>query len=247
MTGQPQHRDYPRPPIIEALCQIDFEPIAAWSIASPGLLWAAIKDEYPEQPDVQQQMQAQVAVQPGFQPALSLNAGGQRIIFKNKTGKKLIIAGANTLSVNSLDPYEGWKSLRRRFSAAIESYAQSVGELVVRQVTVKYINRIVLPDGAPLNTYFTVPTWSTGGDGSAQRSVLARSETVTGDGLELTALFATLQPPDGGLLLDIEVKNVAIPAQTSSRDLQGIADAVHAAENVEFERSIREDCRKLFR
>lgn len=98
-----ERREYPTPPIAEALAQITFAKPLGWNVATPGLLWERLRSDYPVEPEVQEQVAASVQVgdaAPG--PSLAWNRGDQRFLYRHEDQRRFVVANRATLSANSL-------------------------------------------------------------------------------------------------------------------------------------------------
>lgn len=249
MADAPTRIEYANPPVAEAICQVSFASPVKWSVASPGLIYKQIESEYPASPEGQDQFQARIAG--GEQGSVSLSQTGvQRFIYANNDGSRKLTANANQISVNALQPYEKWPEFRRRFRRGLEQYTAALAAFQPSSVSLRYINRIVIPDNRfDVSHYFTIPLAEAHQAGSALTGFMSRSESVLGDGVtRLTITFATLRPEPNeasALLLDIEVvRDVAADSDLDA--LEAVADELHAIENNEFESSILDKCRELF-
>lgn len=250
MADAPIRIEYANPPVAEAICQVSFASPVKWSVASPGLLFKEIESEYPTAPEGQDQFQARIAT--GEQGGLSLSQTGvQRFIYANEDSSRRLTANGLQISVNALQPYEKWPEFRLRFRRGLAQYSTAVGPFEPSTVSLRYINRIVVPDTRfDTSEYLTIPVASAHQPGSSVTGFMSRSESILGDGAtRLTITFATLQPDQedtSALLLDIEVvRDVAHDADLDA--LETVADELHTIENIEFESSITEKCRGLFR
>lgn len=91
---------YKNPPIIEALCEFQFETDAPWDLTSIGLIYDKLKELFPKK----QQLQLNFAIaatsetsgQTGNLPMIPL------VRFLDNEEKKLVQLGQNLLTVNHL-------------------------------------------------------------------------------------------------------------------------------------------------
>lgn len=245
-TGRIQ---YPNPPIEEGLCQLTFAEPLAWNVATPGLLFEALRSDYPQIPEGQEQIAASMEIEGGG-PSFSLNRGLLRYVYKDTTGVRLVVASPTTFSVNSLRPYEGWPSLRARLEAALGCLRSVVEIKPVAQVSLRYVNRIVIPLSV-VNTddYFDLSVHTAEQARATYVGFLHRVESVlTDDVTRVTSTFASLESPpsETHFLLDLDFRRPGLSTADLSEVLV-IADDLKVKENLEFESCITERARELFR
>lgn len=244
-------RGYPNPPIEEALCQVSFAEPLSWSVATPGLLFEVLRDRYPEEPEAQEQVAASLQLVEEAQAAnIAFNRGPLRYVYKDKTRTRLVVVSPTSCSVNSLRPYEGWPALRQRLAEALRDLWELTGVQPVAQVSLRYINRIVLPPGrADTDDYFNLVV-RTAEEGRADfNGFMHRVESALTDGATLAAsTFASMQPEPSGtpFLLDLEFRRPNL-ALDELEDILDVADDLKGKENREFESSIKDPARSLFR
>lgn len=243
--------DYPKPPIEEALCSVTFSPPLTWSVATPGQLFEKIKDHYPQPPEGQEQMQAQLQlVSPQALNGITLNSTGQRFIYKDPSGTKLLIAGQNAVSVHSLRPYEGWPALRERLRLALDSVHAVTPLTTATMISLHFINKIVMPHPMVNTDDFFNITVRTAEEGKATfAGFIQRTESRLTDGVtRAIETFATL-PSSGDtteFLLDLDFQRHDLTLDEVDGVLI-VADQIKVQENMEFESCLKEPTRALFR
>jgi len=144
-----ERRIYASPPLVEALCELRFEPGRAWDLTVPGLLYAEVRESFPvrEQED---QMELQFRLDsPQVQKQTT-----RRMRFFNESKTALIQVSKDALVVNHLRPYPGWDEFRAMILMALEKYKVVAEPKSVSACALRYINRIPVPnDGAILEHY----------------------------------------------------------------------------------------------
>jgi uncharacterized protein (TIGR04255 family) len=140
-------RGYTKSPIIEALCQLQFEADPNWDIAIPGLLYERLQDTFPKRRQANL-LTVGIAAGPGsVQPQLETAI---RIQFLREDEKALVQVGPNFLAVNRLRPYESWAEFFPLIRRAVEAYREVASPPGVQRVELHYINGIEIespPDG----------------------------------------------------------------------------------------------------
>lgn len=131
-------KKYNNPPIVEALCEFQFEPDPsyAWDLVMPGLIFDELQDTFPKR-------------EPGRLFAVGIETQFQfneAVRFLADDEKTIALLGENILSVNRLRPYSSWEeflpSIKRGF-AAYRNVAKPKG---LRGVELRYINNIQILD-----------------------------------------------------------------------------------------------------
>lgn len=255
LPSGPRRREYQRPPIVEALCQFNFSAPLKWSPVLPGIFYEGIKAEYPGEPEVQQQVQAnfQFPNDAAGEAQFNLGQGEQRLIYKNEARDRLIVLSPSTVSANSLPPYEGWPSLRSRFDSMLGRTKNVLRGAEVARVSVRYINRIFIPMPEPvdLDQYFDLPFRAIGGESAITTAMFQRFESALDrEGTTAIRTFSSVEldgdEEDGGaFVLDLEFRR-ALETPTSFEDALMIADELKVAENLEFETCVTDRTRELF-
>jgi uncharacterized protein (TIGR04255 family) len=131
-------RHYANPPLVEALCQFKFQPGREWDNTVPGLLYAAIRDEYPER---RQKKAIEVLV--NNELAGVTRSTVDKTQFVRADGSAMIQVGTDTLVINMLRPYGGWEQFRAAIRSALTSYNEVASPDGLVGLALRYINRIV--------------------------------------------------------------------------------------------------------
>lgn len=250
-TPASNRRQYTRPPIQEVVIQVILEPGSLDNAAVPGQLYERVRREYPV--DVQTEVQVQVPVAPSDPASAGVPALRQiaRHVFNDDSMCKKLILTGETLSANALPPYEGWEALRDRFDRAASALFDARAELCARTLSIRYINRIVIPE-ILINTddYFTIPV-QTAEEGTAPFSAFSIKvqSVLTDDPIECIVTFNSAGQSVDGLtyIVDIEMSRPVEP--TIGRvpaDWVSLLEDLHRRENLEFESIITDRCRRLF-
>lgn len=254
-VGERNRREYSRPPIIEALCQFTFATPIAWSPILPGMLFEKIRGTYPAEPEVQQQVQANVQFpnDAAGQAQFEVGQGEQRLIYRSEDLSRLAVISPSTVSANSLAPYEGWPSLSRRLRELVDQAQDSFRHAAVASVSVRYINRVFLPlaDTASVESYFNIPYRPIGGLDGKTDALLHRVESTLSDGETRGLLtFSSVEPAEGerggkAFVLDLEFLRTLTPASDFESAMR-VAEELKRLENAEFEACITDRARELF-
>lgn len=152
---------YRKPPIEEAVCDIQFAPSTEWDPTMPGRIYEKLKSTYNEKPRQQRVVEAQIqgAIAEGS-PSVSFHQrfGKSRVQLLAEKGTRIVGVGPDQLSVHMLRPYTGWEKFCPRIWEALEAYRQVAEPEAVTRIGLRYINRISFEEPTPdLPHYFTIP------------------------------------------------------------------------------------------
>ena len=249
MTSVAPRREYPNPPIVEVICQVTFAEPVPWSAATPGLLYGSIREEYPAEP------KSQTSIEATFDRAegdVQVARGVQRFVYSNETQNRRLVANETSVSVNALLPYENWDSLSQRFRSALDIYRDEIAKFIPRSVSLRYINKIAVPaESIDTSEYFNVPVVTSHQPDARLNGFVSRSQSFSADtSISTTITFANVvgHPVEGesAFILDIELE-VQTSSEPSFEELGELAGKLHYWENHEFESSITDKCRELFK
>lgn len=126
-------------PLVEALCEFQFELTGGNELTLPGLFYAEVQDEFPVQTSIDEvSFQIGVGVVEGMGQVIK----SQRLQLKRQDGSAMLQIGQNRLIVNQLQPYESWERFRVMLVEALTKYVGLCGEFTLNQVGLRYINHI---------------------------------------------------------------------------------------------------------
>lgn len=248
----PERRVYPNPPITEGLVQFTFAEPIPWTVATPGQVYEAVREDYPADPEAQSMLEAAFNPQANPQadgPAFSLTPGANRVIYKDEARTRLFVLGTTTYGVNSLKPYEGWESLSARMSRGVDALGGLFTLPLISEVAVRYINLIEVQRGRDTEDFIEFGVRTARSNSSYLLNFVLRVQSLLPDGVT-TAGVTYATPPQTSpltfpLLLDIEFKRQT-PEGVTAADAQDIAHELKQLENGEFESLITDAARELF-
>ncbi len=136
--------NYFNPPIVEALCQIQFIPDQPWDWTVPGLLYDQLKSTYPTK---RQHNALKLEYRPEQQEISQIVSNGvARMQFVRADERALVQVGPDILIVNHLKPYPKWDVYKLMISEALVSYQTVAMPKGIRNIGLRYINRIEVPE-----------------------------------------------------------------------------------------------------
>lgn len=141
-------KKYRKPPVIEVLCEFQFEPDTSWDLTKIGLIYEEVKDTFPKRLQLQSLPFAADAVEIVEQTMPLMR-------FQRSDDLALIQVAPNFLAVNHLKPYPSWKNFLLLIEKGLNAYRKAVDPTSIRKVSLRYINRIEVPStNFTLEKYF---------------------------------------------------------------------------------------------
>ena len=211
-----QRRQYKNPPIEEALCEFRFEPGQEWDLTIPGRLHVQLSKDYSGKPQQQKFVDVSLDAQKGKPPKLSYGEGVAKVQLLTEDGKRIVAVGQDVLSIHMLRPYQdphqtdsGWGEFQQRIEQALDVYWDEVQPKGVLWVSIRYINKIVIPEEAvEVDNYLNCALPDVKGLPDLQNSFLSRAGYVYGDGVQLVLAQRSIDTPPPNqveFLLDLDV------------------------------------------
>lgn len=143
-------KKYKYPPIIEALCEFQFEPDTSWDLVMPGLIYDELRDVFPGREPDRVLLRATSDSGPRVQYS-------EAISFLRKDEKVAVLVGPNILSINHLAPYSSWEDFVPLIKRGFEAYMNVVEPEQLQSVQLRYINDITVPMGyTKLESYLSL-------------------------------------------------------------------------------------------
>ncbi len=131
-------KKYKNPPIVEALCEFQFEPSTSWDLVMPGLIYDELRDIFPGREPDRVLLQAPSSSGPRVQYS-------EAISFLSKDSKVSVLIGPNILSVNHLEPYSSWEDFVPLIKRGLNAYTNVVEPEQLQNVELRYINDLRVP------------------------------------------------------------------------------------------------------
>jgi uncharacterized protein (TIGR04255 family) len=237
-------RQYPNPPIAEAVCEFRFAPGQAWNLTVPGLFYEKIRDLYTGEPRHQNLIVTEL--KSGHIPQ-----GATKLLFPSADATKLVGVGPDTLSIHSLRPYEGWNEFSHRIDQAFQFYLQVAKPIGVTRIGIRYINQIAISvdEVVELNEYFTVYPQLPDGVPSKISGFVMRTESIYEDiPIKLVITLSDTGAPSGQVvfILDLEVSQTWIEKALFLEEVFYNLHELKSREQQVFESLITDRTRELF-
>ena len=250
------HRRYKNPPIEEALCEFRFQSSQDWDLTIPGKLHAEFGDEYTGKPRQQKVVEVGLQTQGGKPPNLSYGEGLGRVQLVTEDGKRIVGVGQDTLSIHMLRPYQdtdhpessGWGEFQPRIENALDAYWRVAKPVSVRWVSIRYINKIVIPQTEiKIGDYLKCAPSDVKDLSSQLSNYFSRMEYTYRDGIRLVLSNGLVQGPLNhvGLLVDFDVIWESTACLQKDEALEK-AEELRDHEREAFEAVITNKAREIF-
>ena len=246
-----KHTQYSKPPIVEAIVELRFvDPIPRANLLA--VLEAALGAHY----SGERQQQVQVTVQAVLHADRVGSMASQvptTEFMRTADGQRLVGCTNGGISVHALAPYPGWGEFVCDLDAVVAALLPAYGDRQIREVLVRYIDRIVLPPPpVDLATYFRIlPPLPEPGPAQIG-GINVNLHRLDGAGLEtLVTLRTDIRPdePQPAVVLDFVARQVLAPhgKLASPKTWMPHVERLHDLQYDTFKASILPACEELFR
>lgn len=240
------------PPIIEAVVDIDCDLPPAQDLGALEVpARNALQDRYPKfRAKFVQEHKVQAPADTSL--TLSVRRGLQALQFIEDDERQLVQIRATGFSFNRLAPYTSLDDYLPEIQRTWEIFVALASPLLLRQIHLRYINRIVLPlqeRQVNLDDYLkTAPRLP---DEERLRTLRFLDQHVvldTESGNSVNIILAS-QPPEGEkqpVILDIEAVAETSGEPKDWRSIVAVVQSLRSLKNHVFQRTLTEECLKLF-
>jgi len=235
-------------PIIEALCEFQFNPGQPWDMTIPGLIYERIKGEFSVK---KQQMGFGIALQPKkgeFEQKIEM---APKIQFCRPDESALIQVGPNLLVVNHLKPYPKWGVFKPLILSNLSIYNEIANPINFKKILLRYINKFEFPGKSiELSDFFNFYPLIPQKLPQAHGPFNVRVEFNYKDGrdrllLELTAVPSD-QPDTICIIFDL-FYILFMPDNFKINQASDWIETAHEEINAAFNASITEKCKTIFK
>jgi len=242
-------RVYPTPPIMEALCELRFQPGQPWDWTVPGLFYGHVREDFPVKTQ-QNVMEMSMEAKGGEVVTPTVKGGIARMQFHSEDKLRQMGVGPDLLSVHVLRPYPGLEVFRQLIDRAFRVYQDVAAPVGVKRIGVRYINRVDIPqDTIELADYFVEPPRIPESLPQAMNAFVSRIEVACDDNTRLLLTLASTDSGQPGLmsaLLDLDVifnaGDEALPLDEALKKVEHL----RGLERDAFEALITDKTRELF-
>jgi uncharacterized protein (TIGR04255 family) len=245
-------RRYENPPVVEALCELNFEPGQPWDGALPGLVYNEIKERFPKRRQ-HQMVQFGIKLQGGEPSSMPLPQPTPEIFarlqFLSEDERTLIQIAPDVLTINKLRPYSSWNELKPLIFYAIENYKRAAKPKAIRTIGLRYLNRIEIPsDEVDIEEYLLATPRIPAPLPQRLNVWLQRSEIPLDNSGVLVIQAGSIRETNQvgvAFLLDLYFATTGDPIPVEAVDSR--LETAHESLSNAFEACITDSSRKLFR
>ena len=154
------NRQYENPPVREAVCEFRFDPSSPWNATIPGLVYAALRDDYPKLVSPPAGVAATITVGEGLaQQDVQSIATSDDLRFWRDSNEGVIRLRPHTLAVSHYRPYPSWSGFRRVITQVLDAFREVANPVGIQRIGLRYINqfefdRALTGADAELDHYF---------------------------------------------------------------------------------------------
>jgi uncharacterized protein (TIGR04255 family) len=142
---------YKKPPLIEALCELRFQRTSIPPNIILGRFYEKIEEYFPT---IETHRGIGVQAEQGVpSPAIIME---ERTRFINKDRTRFIQVGPGLLVTNQLKPYKDYASFRTFIQKTMDTYYKIAKPVGLQRIGLRYINRIEMTPGKPLEEVFHI-------------------------------------------------------------------------------------------
>lgn len=252
-------QQYPNPPVREVVCEFRYEEDGTWDGASPGLVYAALSNEFPRRlvedrpaPPPEPPEQASRLLPPGVQQV------GLRVIpelplrfWRQDDESGVFSVSPYRLAVSHFRPYPSWEVFREIILKGAGAYQRVLNPPRVNRVGLRYINDVTVGQlPVRLEEYFNFYPFvgpTVGRDLSRFHCLV---QMPFHDGHDSLILQMVSTPPSdeqsAQVVLDLDYF-LAPPNHLEMDEATGWLDRAHTNLQSVFEGCLTDSARELFR
>lgn len=137
-------KQFPKAPLVEVICEINFDPKSEWDPALAGLFYQEIQEDFPERDSVREGfLEFSFNAEKSQEPEIS-QANNEYPRFLNTTKNIFVIVRRNIISIHNLKPYIGWEdNLLPLITKTIDSYYKIAKPQGIEKIELRYIDKII--------------------------------------------------------------------------------------------------------
>lgn len=241
-------KKYKNPPIIEALCELQFVSNQPWDLTLPGLVYEEVKTRFP----IKQQ---QVGIGVQFRTTEKglehrVEPAPPRVQFYKEDRTALIQVGPDLFAINQLKPYPTWAVFRPLILENFQVYQRVTNPRGFKRVGLRYINKIIFnAESVNLEEYFNFFPAIPKDLPQLHTDFISRVEILyfnNRDRMLITLSSATPEVPNTiAIILDLDYIMIAQEGIPMERFEEWLEQG-HAAIEKTFESCITDKSRVLF-
>ncbi|MDQ1327602.1 MAG: hypothetical protein QG641_885 [Candidatus Poribacteria bacterium] len=198
---------YKKPPLIEALCELQFQKTGMVPNIILGKIYEQIEEEFPTV-----ETYKGIEVKPDEEKLSQSIVVEERTRFVSKDKTRLIQVGAGLLIANQLKPYIDYSSFRTFVKGVVDTYYKVAKPEELQSIGMRYINRVEIKSDQSLDDVFNIGFTIPDTFQSFPDPFLLRTEFAYPEGQDkLIVILATSQTQDNStkaIMLDFDYRLV---------------------------------------
>jgi uncharacterized protein (TIGR04255 family) len=240
-------RKYANSPIVEALCEFQFESDSAWDLAIPGLVYEQVRSTFPKR---RQAKAHAISISANLEGIEQQTRSLDRMQFLREDEKALIQVGPRLLAINHLKPYPSWSEFSPLIQRGLDAYKSVATVTKIHRIGLRYINRIeIASKRIDLEDYFEFRPF-VGSSLSQEMRAFVVGIQISYEGerdiLKIEMANAATGSPDSvAIILDLDYF-LARPGEVPAEKALEWVDRAHTHVEETFEACITPRLRALF-
>jgi len=202
---------YTRAPIVEAVIDVQFDFAELPAFARLEKCARALRDTFPQAQQINAVSVALVA--PSADGDVSSNASSKSLGIRLTSikGDRILQLRRKGFSYSHMQPYSEWETFVAEMKPYFRSFLQECEPTSISRAAVRYINRIIIPQGVNLDDYLNFSPRLIGDvseeiQGYFMQAVLPQKDLGTDwTAIVNSGLEATADPKTMAILLDIDI------------------------------------------
>lgn len=249
MSSTNEFRQYKHPPITEAVIGVVFE-----SNVDAGVVNKAQKKLEKAYPNHQQLRQIKMQFKVAHSAVDATKEFNEEDVGHRRSTNdqaEIAILQRNSITISQLAPYVGWDAFSQRFKRDWSLVKGVTGFRTIKQVGVRYINRVDIPfegEGVRIGEYLTATANVPDGFGPLSGYSVSAEVRMTDIHCVLrlnTGAVPSPLPKCVSVILDLDlIRTEDVPQ--SDGDISEILEVMRDRKNAFFEASITQKARELF-
>jgi len=134
---------YKKSPIVEAVCEFQFEEGSPWDLTVPGRIYEKVRSTFPILRQAERVTVSVLGNPEEFGPQFGTLSLMQ---FLRKDEKALVQVGTHLLSVSVLKSYPSWQTFLSLIKRGFNTYRDVAAPKGFRRIGLRYINHIEIPN-----------------------------------------------------------------------------------------------------
>lgn len=235
------------PPLIEAICEFQFELDAPWNRDIEGSLYEKVHAAFPEWHQIAQ-MNTNITTTSEITEPQSEDS--HLIQFLRDDEKAIIQTGPHFLAVSHLKPYPSWSEFLALIDSTFKTYREAVNPTQTDSIKLNYINRIeIIGEDIRLGDYFEFSPFI------GKRMPQSFGAFIVGiqvpyenerDILRLQSRNISIEQPNLAVIM-LELSYVLMkPGEGALDDITGWLNMAHSRIEETFEACITDQLRHIF-